>query len=198
LDGDEDGQVLFNPDSAYGFPIDDYAWGFSTNDEIVLSGPGIVSGGPSIPNRNDVALDVPVEIVFNDYLLASSLLSESIYFTAVSGHDLWFIKRLETTDADTHVVKVPHGVLVESTDDGANRQDYILMGVELIQNIYQNCLAPAAGPNAAAPYCNYTKDGFEQTAQSATCCIPTPTKPYCCDGGGSMSQPQETACTTRL
>jgi hypothetical protein len=194
LDGNADGQVLLSEDDA----LDDYTWGFSTNDEIVLSGPGIVSGGPSIPGRDDVALDVPVEIVFNDYLLASSLLSQSIYFTALSGHDLWFTKRLEETDSDTHKIEIPHGVLVESTDDGANRQDYVLMGVELIQNIYQNCLSPAAGPNAVAPYCNYTKAGFEQTAQSATCCIPTATKPYCCDGGGSMGEPQETACITRL
>lgn len=182
LDGNGDGTIQVGTDRP-----DDYRWGFSTNNQIVLEGPRIDSIQPVI-GQEQVALDEPIEISFDDTLLAASVLpGVSILFAPSPFHELWFVTRIARIDESKDKVQIPHGVLLESTNELT--YNYELLTLEKIQNQYQNCFIPSAGPKSQGITCTQDASG---DAEPTTCCIPTATEPYCCDG-----VPSSTSCLPR-
>ncbi len=169
---------------------DDYAWQFSTTNDINLSAPEIETVLPSVL-QEDIALDAPVEAIFgcsessnpntcDSVLMSSTVSSEFISLSSGSDHELWYRVTRENLDADgvpvnsttipskTRVV-VPHGIFLESVDD--DNQLYQLTMTEQLKNQYQNCFAPAEGPNAVGGRCGTTES-----------------QPYCCNGIASANE----------
>lgn len=163
LDGNGDGTIQTGPERP-----DDYVWGFETNNQIVLGGPAIESIQPTIL-QEQVALDEPIEIAFNDILLSASILpGVSVLFAPDPIHELWFVTRVSRVDETKDKITIPHGVLLESTDE--QTYNYELLTLEKIQNQYQNCFIPAEGPGATTDRCT-----------------PTDSEPYCCNGARSST-----------
>ncbi len=162
---------------------DDYTWSFSTTGAIELGGPTISSITPNILESN-VALDQPVNILFDDVLLANTVASENIAFTnkeTTSGtsHEMWY--RFESVFLDSSgseitsesavpaqtMVSISHGTFLESIE--GRMYMYGVTAGNGIRNQYQNCYAPAEGPDSEGGTCS---------------------GPYCCNGVAST-----TACT---
>lgn len=168
LDGDADGVAG-----------DDFAWDFSTTNLINLVGPVLGSIAPNILEE-DVPLDQPITLTFSDVLLISSVNSDGIALTneaQPSGdvHELWYrfmSTLLDSTGAPvvgpTRIpastrVTVQHGTFLASSL--AQTYLYGVIADEDLENQYQNCYVPAAGPS--------THD---------TQCAVTAALPYCCNG----------------
>lgn len=165
---------------------DDYTWGFSTTNEINLTGTAIESISPNILEE-DVALDRDITITFSDILMSSTVTSDNIFLTnkeLTSGgsHEQWyrfdssFLNAAgdEVMGADLPektLVTVQHGVFLESIEDKT-----YMYGLEVsqgVRNQYQNCYLPAEGPTATGGQCGVTAGA-----------------PYCCNGVASA-----TACS---
>jgi hypothetical protein len=170
-----------NDDGAAG---DDYAWDFTTTNDVYLAGSAIENVTPAILESN-VALDQVVNMTFNDILMSSTVNSDNIILTnkeLSSGdtHEQWF--RMDSSALTTAgnevtsnldvpaktLVTVPHGVMLESID--GKTYMYGMEVKEGLKNQYQNCYLPAEGPNAAGGEC-----GVSSAA------------PYCCNGTASST-----------
>lgn len=184
LDGDgdygqEDGEVG-----------DDYAWQFRTTDEINLSAPELELVSPNVM-AEDVDLDQDVVMTFgcaasaspdscDSVLMSSSISPDNIAILSNPEHEMWYLLRSQNLNAEGQppvdptealektAVTLSHGIFLESTDE----QTYVYsMSVDIgIRNLYQNCYAPAEGPNALGGRCGTT-----------------PSQPYCCNGTPSSS-----------
>ncbi len=179
LDGNNDGTAG-----------DDYAWDFHTNNAIELRGPIISFISPYLLSE-EVALDQPVEIVFDDILMANTATSENIQFLPNPLHELWFNTRLSTVEVESQSVtqvSIPHGILLESTEE----QNY-LYNIQVnqgIRNQYQNCYNPASGPSITGGVCTPTDRNQYQNCYNPASgppitggvCTPTDLQPYCCNG----------------
>jgi hypothetical protein len=159
LDGNGDGQGG-----------DNYSFAFSTGDLIDLSPPTLLSIGPDIEEEN-VVIDAPVELTFDEYLMTSTISQEAIRFVVNPFHELWYFTRSESVDvtvdgAERGVTKVslPHGVF-ERAPDGEDSYVYDILATSALKDSQQNCFLPTAGPNA-----------------SGGVCTPTADEPYCCNG----------------
>lgn len=169
---------------------DDYAWQFRTTDEINLSAPEIELVSPNVM-AEDVDLDQDVVITFgcsassnpdscDSVLMSSSVDPENISILSNPEHEMWYTLYSRNLNADGQPpadpseapekteVTLNHGIFLESTDE----QTYLYsMSVDVgIRNLYQNCYAPAEGPNALGGRCGTT-----------------PSQPYCCNGTPSSS-----------
>ena len=152
---------------------DDYLLPFKTNNQIILKGPVLEGVQPDILGE-EVALDAPVDLLFDDILLSASLIpGQSILFQPSPVHELWFVTRVQSSEDDKDTVHIPHGVLAESTDE--QTYNYNVLALEGVRDLYQNCFVPATGPG-----------------RSSSTCTPTASQPYCCNGELST-----TACITR-
>lgn len=170
---------------------DDYAWGFSTTNDINLSAPEIESISPSI-NASDIDLDQDVIATFgctlsptpsscDSILMGSTISSEFISLTPSPSHEMWFsLQDRDLTSAGDLVddtsdipakteVTISHGIFLESTEDGPTYTYQTLMN-QGVRNQYQNCFRPASGPNRAGGRCGTTVG-----------------QPYCCNGIPSAS-----------
>ncbi|MBP9827671.1 Ig-like domain-containing protein [Patescibacteria group bacterium] len=170
LDGNDDGVAG-----------DGYVWGFSTTNDINLTGPAIESINPNIL-AEDVPLDQPITAVFNDVLLANSISSDDIFLTniEVSGgmsHEQWYRFDVDFLAADgselspgvvpqKSEVTIAHGTFLESVNGLSYR--YGVEFTEGVRNAYQNCYVPANGPTATGAACGVTSAA-----------------PYCCNGSAS-------------
>ncbi len=154
LDGDSDG-------IAEGNPIDNYSWSFSTNNNVVLTPPKVLSitpplSGPSGP-AEDVALDQQVSILFDTLLSAASLTSSNFIFHSPS-ESLWFAvsgaaenpSGSPTTapiiGTDRTRVTVGHGLLSEDIIYGAEAKS-------TVRSVLQNCFTPSSSQSCAGPNC---------------------------------------------
>lgn len=166
---------------------DEYAWAFSTTDDIYLLGSSVQSITPNIQAEN-VALDEGINLIFSDILMSSTVNSDNIHLTnkeltGGSSHEQWYRFDTESLTVDGQPVvgntqapvkssvTMPHGVLLESVDGKT-----YMYGVEVTQGVrnqYQNCYLPAKGPDA-----------------TGGACAVTAAAPYCCDG-----RAQASACT---
>jgi len=166
---------------------DDYAWDFSTTDEIYLLGSSIETISPDITAEN-VALDQVVTLAFSDILMSSTVTSDNITLTnkeITSGdsHEQWYRFDTDSLTSDNvevtgnamvpvkSLVTVPHGVLLESVD--GKTYMYGMNVTQGVRNQYQNCYLPAEGPDALGGVCDVSL-----------------AEPFCCDG-----ESQATACT---
>ncbi len=162
---------------------DDYAWSFYTTSSTELSGPAILSITPDI-SESSVALDQKISILFDDVLLLNTVTSDEIQLTNTelstdASHEMWYRFGSSFLNAsgsevasDSEVatqtmVEITHGTFLESIE-GKTYVYGVTVG-DGVHNQYQNCFAPAEGPDP---------DG-------GTC-----TGPYCCNGVASS-----TACT---
>lgn len=184
LDGNDDGTAG-----------DDYAWSFTTTDDINLEGAVIESISPDILGTNQ-SLDQEVLITFDDMMRVSTLTSENIimenYEQSAGGvHEMWFLPRVtsldstgaEVTDDETQdpiktQVSIDHGVFLES--EGGLTYLYGVMVNEGVQNQYQNCYSPAEGPDENDAACGVDENSpscCNGDAQSETCdFFPDPTE----------------------
>ena len=166
---------------------DDYAWDFSTTDEIYLLGSAIEPISPDITAEN-VGLDQDITLAFSDILMSSTVTSDNLALTnkeitSGTSHEQWFRFDTDSLTADNlevtnsamvpvkSLVTMPHGVLLESVD--GKTYMYGVTVTQGVRNQYQNCYLPAQGPDALGGMCGVTA-----------------ANPYCCDG-----QAQATACT---
>lgn len=162
LDGKENGFIVGENN--------DYVWNFSTNDEIRIKGPEILSITPGI-QASGVDLDQPIIVQFGDsdtdLLMANTVRSGNILLRPDPFHELWFVPRIvalsDDADNERHNVRVDHGVFLASSDN--QNYSYGIQFNRDMKNVYQNCYSPAIGPDA-----------------NGGTCTPTADEPYCCDG----------------
>ena len=184
LDGDGDwGQ-------AGGEVGDDFVWTFNTTNDINLAGPEIESVTPNI-NAENIDLDQDLIVTFgcaesnnpnscNSVLMSSSVTADTLVLTSDPAHELWHTYRLQNLNDDGDPVLDPsvvssktrvsvnHGIFLESTDQ--QTYQYMMSVNEGVRNQYQNCYAPAQGPDAFGGRCGTT-----------------PSQPFCCNGSPSSS-----------
>lgn len=180
LDGDGDGSVAVS---------DDYAWGFTTTDDINLSTPAIESITPNILEEN-VDLDQSIQMTFDSILDVGTTTSSNIpvtnrEMTSGDSHELWYVFRVSSLTASGELVttasQVPakslvtieHGTFLASDAVTALSYMYGVAPSEGVLNEYQNCFVPGEGP---------TSNGGSCGTSSST--------PYCCNGTA-----QAAACT---
>lgn len=169
---------------------DDYAWSFTTTDDINLDGPAITAISPNILEE-DVALDQEVLITFDSIMMSSTLISSTatvnyIALTPSPSHEMWFSigsTSLDAVGADASESKktpvatqarINHGVFLESVDGTAGEEGqtyyYITDVGEGVKNQYQNCFVPGEGIDASGADCGTSSE-----------------YPYCCNGAASAS-----------
>lgn len=180
LDGDGDGSVAAS---------DDYAWGFTTTDDINLSTPAIESITPNILEEN-VDLDQSIQMTFDSILDAGTTTSSNIpltnkEMTSGDSHELWYVFRVSSLTASGEVVEtasqvpakslvtIEHGTFLASDATSGLSYMYGVAASEGVLNEYQNCFVPGEGP-----------------AVNGGSCGASSSAPYCCNG-----TPQTTACT---
>ncbi len=173
LDGNSDGTAG-----------DDYAWSFVTSNSVNTEGPTVISISPNI-GAEDVPLDQSIEMVFSDVLMSSSVSSETMFLTnkeveSGDSHEQWYRFDLDflTAGGDTASsssaaaektrVTASHGTFLESVD--GKSYFYGLEATQGVRNEYQNCFAPAEGPDV-----------------SGGSCLTSEASPYCCNGVASSS-----------
>lgn len=178
LDGNDDGTAG-----------DDYAWSFTTTDDINLEGPAIETISPDITDE-DVALDTDITVTFTDVMRASTLTNETITMenvetTSNESHELWYTASSTQLQEDGTPVTSPsqtsvqtqaeigHGVFLEST--GGLIYMYGVVVGEGVRNQYQNCFVPGMGPDVAAGTC-------DPDDASSDCCVVDDDTPSCCNG----------------
>jgi len=176
LDGDESG-------TAEGPPTDNYLWSFSTSDSVYIEPPGIVSVNP-IPSEGGVSPDLPIEIVWDILMSATSLGSSNIMLgdNRTDGLSVWY-----SNDSDAYtidglpaeggltphhtVTEMRHGLFIEETE-------YYPEIFSEVQDVYQNCFSPAATSNCpkdrtGAPWCC---DILPSASRTSGPCAGIPTK----------------------
>lgn len=166
LDGNGDGEAG-----------DDYQWDFETTNDINLDGPIISTITPDYTSSDEVALDQPIVIAFEDLMMTSSLTTDNltihsrVYETGESpAHELWYSTSSDTVEDRYTETELKHGVLLES-GEGTTYQYRIGIG-QGIKNQYQNCYDPANGPGSGGGSCGVSDS-----------------QPWCCNG-----TPQASAC----
>lgn len=180
FDGNDDGVVATD---------DDYAWSFTTTNDINLDAPAIESITPGIEEEN-VSLDQSVQMTFDSILDSSTVNSTDIQTVnkeMISGdsHELWYtfgVKTLTATGEEVttasqvpvkSLVTISHGTFLASDPAVPLSYMYSVTANQGVRNEYQNCFVPGEGPSAVGGSCGTT------TAI-----------PYCCNGNA-----QATACT---
>lgn len=177
LDGNDDGTAG-----------DDYSESFSVTNEIVSTPPGIETVSPSVLEP-DVNLDQSVVVLWDTFMRASTLTNAYVSIVANPDHEMSYVSRVATVDADGvdvassggtavgSAVTIVHGTFLESIEDDpstspkneAVSQLYYPILPDDIQSLYQNCFYPASGPGASE---SSTCDG---TANNPNCCNGTAT-----------------------
>lgn len=165
---------------------DDYAWSFSTTDEINLEGAAVQEIAPNILEEG-VALDQDITVLFDDIMMSSTISSETISMenseeTSGSSHEMWYAFAADSLDADGAVVvateqaptqtraTINHGVFLEST--GGLTYYYGVVVGQGVKNQYQNCYSPAEGTTQDGGACAVDSNSpscCNGTAQSASC-----------------------------
>lgn len=180
LDGNGDGSVGTN---------DDYAWSFTTTNDINVDGPAIESITPNIEEEN-VDLDQTIQITFDSILDSFTANSSNIAIvnkemTSGDSHEMWYSFSTTSLTSDDEVVlvasQVPvktlvtisHGTFLASDPTVPLSYMYSVTANEGVRNEYQNCFVPGEGPDSVGGSCGTT------TAV-----------PYCCNGVA-----QAAACT---
>ncbi len=174
-----------NDDATAGDDFPD--WTFSTSGDINLKGPSISTITPNILGENQ-ALDQAVVITFKDVMRTLSLTSANVSMsnkeTSTGGsHEMWFNPRSVSLDATGAEVTDPinqaavqtqttisHGTFLAS--EGGKTYLYGVLASQDIENEYQNCYVPAAGPDASGADCAVDSSNpscCNGSAQSATC-----------------------------
>ncbi len=153
LDGNHDGV-------AQGSGADDYAWSFNTTNKFKNTAPVIDSISPNIGDKG-IGLRDPVEIVFREKMMHSSLRASNIYIKRpvvdfwITAEDLTLPPPVKTK------VYINHSRFPVATDCTPEVN-------QSVKDIYQNCFFPSEGPNGSGGDCGTTK-----------------TQPYCCEGSPS-------------
>ncbi len=190
LDGNDDGAVGTD---------DDYAWGFTTTNDINYDVPAIQSIAPDL-SEEDVALDQAVTLTFDSLLQTSTANSSNIGLTnkeMTSGdtHELWYtfsVKEYTSDDQEVmtasqipvySVVTISHGTFLASDPALALSYMYGVTANSGVKNEYQNCFVPGMGPNVVGGTC-------DPNDSSSSCCAVDSDTPYCCNG-----TEQSGACT---
>ncbi|MFH1712133.1 MAG: MMCAP2_0565 family pilin-like conjugal transfer protein [Patescibacteria group bacterium] len=162
---------------------DEYIRNFKTTSDVILDGPVITSITPDLSNVNDVALDQPIIITFNDIILMNTINSDVITLMSriaeapgvTPAHELpfWFVSRNLSAVVDGPPTftetTVRHGIFLESS--ATENYEYRVGIQEELQNQYQNCFDPSEGPSIGGT------------------CGTNDTQPWCCQGS-----PQSSAC----
>lgn len=178
LDGNDDGTAG-----------DDFAWSFTTTDDINLDGAVVETITPDI-SAEDVLLDTDVVITFDGVMRASTLTNENIGMenievTSNESHEMWYSVGSAQLQADGTPVTSPtqtavqttaevgHGVFLESVD-GLTYMYGTVVG-QGVRNQYQNCFVPGMGPDVAAGTC-------DPNDPSSDCCLVDDDTPSCCNG----------------
>lgn len=179
FDGSGDGVVAVD---------DDYAWNFTTTNDINLDAPAIESITPGIEEEN-IPLDQSIQITFDSILDSSTASSTNIEtvnkeMTSGESHELWYafgVKTLTATGEEVlapsqvpvkSLVTISHGTFLASDPAVPLSYMYSVTANQGVRNEYQNCFVPGEGPSVAGGTCGTT------TAI-----------PYCCNGVA-----QATAC----
>lgn len=182
FDGDKDGTAG-----------DDYSQQFSVTDDVVVDPPVIATIAPSV-SQADVDLSESVVVLWDTFMRASTLTNAYVSLLANPDHEMSYVSRVATVDADAKDISasggeavasqltVNHGTFLESTEDDPSTPEYEYSSQlyypvlpDDIQSLYQNCFYPASGPGAT---------------EDATC-EGTVNDPNCCDGeakSGSFNQ----------
>ena len=180
FDGTDDGVVAAD---------DDYAWSFTTTNEINFTAPAIQTITPNIEEEN-ISLDQSVQMTFDSILDSSTANSTGIQLVnkeVVGGesHELWYTFGVKTLTAEGEevlvesqvpaksLVTISHGTFLASDPLIPLSYMYSVTANQAVRNEYQNCFVPGEGPSVTGGSCGTT------TAI-----------PYCCNGN-----PQATACT---
>lgn len=165
---------------------DDYAWSFTTSDDINLEGASIELISPNILEEG-VALDQDIEITFSDVMMTSTLTSDNITMenseqTSGDVHEMWHVPSSDSLTSDNEEVTstsqttaktratLEHGVFLEST--GGLTYLYGVSVGEGVRNQYQNCYSPAEGPVEDGGACGVDSTSpscCNGSAQSASC-----------------------------
>lgn len=125
LDGNTDG-------AASGSPVDDYAWGFQTTNQIDLRAPVIRSVTPQ-PYATLVPRDSRVTVTFDKPMWLKSLNRQTVQ---IAGLDYQLSSSVEETQT---IVTAVHAGLEENAT-------YTPNVTANARDIYQNCYQPCVGP----------------------------------------------------
>jgi len=181
LDGNRDSMTagplsFFNENLSNIDEGDNFRFSFFVNDQKDLSAPIITSILPA-NNQVDLSPQEPIELVFNDVMMASTLRSGSKKFfdgTQLIEHKyinlrsaqpsplgFWIESYDEDVDpldgvADITVAQIKHSTLAEALS-------YFAQVGSGVKNIYQNCFKPSSGP------------GCEASFDNPSCCFGVPT-----------------------
>lgn len=147
LDGDKDGL-------AEGQAVDSYSWFFNTTNNLELTPPTIIGVKP-LPGDIGVGLKAPVEVLFSELMMHSSLNSDSMRVLNPVV-DFW----LSVSDEGAPLPTQTKGYINHSSFGVVSScKTEVNSGAK---DLYQNCLWPSAKTGAPA-------------------CAATIANPYCCD-----------------
>ena len=130
FDGDKDGVSEESP-------TDDYVWQFNTTNNINLTSPTIISVNPPV-NEIGVALKDPIQILFSDTMMYSSLNTSNI---KILGGTIGYWITAEDIMGQT-MANINHSKFQTATA-------YQSQATAGVKNNYQNCLYPSEGPGCA-------------------------------------------------
>lgn len=177
LDGDGDGKACGSQTDGVacenGAVSDDYAWGFSTTNEINVTVPKILALNPEVNGQN-IDPNAPVEAQFNTLMLGSSVKSAnaSLWPDPLYPNGMWFVpSKTDDVVGETSTLSLNHPAFISNADGG---HEYYPVWTHGLKSSYQICMYPS------------TKVG-------GVCSGSNPNTPYCCQG-----IPSDEACTTLI
>lgn len=178
LDGNDDGTAG-----------DDYAWKFTTTNDVNLDGAAIATISPDL-GEEGVALDADITVTFDSIMRASTLTSDNIAMENVetssnTSHEMWYVVTSNQLQQDGTPVTSPSQTAVQSTAniahgvflESVNGLTYMygVLAEQGVRNAYQNCFVPAKGPDVVAGTC-------DPNDPTSDCCAVDEDTPSCCNG----------------
>jgi hypothetical protein len=175
-----DGNVMGGDGKAEGPPVDNFSFGFSTNNDIKLAPPVITltvpDANPQLGETSNVPFDQPVVAVFDSFLQSSTLNTDNVTMDAhgvtEKPDSFWWMVGMKMVKKDgsdvndkaqppekpeTSAINIMHRAYLPSgTYPNLNYYDpYITSEV---QDAYQNCFNPARKCGAGTGFncCKYT------------------------------------------
>lgn len=178
LDGNDDGTAG-----------DNFAWSFTTTDDVNLDGAVVETITPDIA-QEEVLLDTDIVVTFDGVMRASTLTNENVAMENIEtvsneSHEMWYAVGSTQLQADGTPVTAPtqtavqttanvgHGVFLESVN-GLTYMYGVIVG-QGVRNQYQNCFVPGMGPDVVAGTC-------DPDDPSSDCCLVDDDTPSCCNG----------------
>ncbi|HOX97538.1 MAG TPA: Ig-like domain-containing protein [bacterium] len=138
---------------ADGQDADSYSWQFTTNNELRVTPPRIVSMVPGLDSEN-VSADTNIEITFSSPLLASSIAKgvqvfEGTYDSSgmVRSSFLWNgPQRISLLNNNNNILVWEHFLPLNVAAEGQPSIIYVPQVLSSLKDDCQNCFLPAGGP----------------------------------------------------